>query len=53
MGLDIVNRYSRKKNYAIKDLLMKLLEKDQNKRYSWDDYFKDPFFDGNNKSDIN
>ena len=32
------------KDDKLKHLLMKLLEKDQKKRYSWDDYFKDPFF---------
>ena len=32
------------KDDKLKNLLMKLLEKDQKKRYSWDDYFKDPFF---------
>ena len=29
----------------LKNLLEKLLEKNQNKRISWDDYFKDPFFE--------
>ena len=37
----------------LKNLLMKLLEKDQNKRISWEDYFKDPFFEGKSKIDIN
>ena len=32
------------KDDKLKNLLMKLLEKDPKKRYSWDDYFKDPFF---------
>ena len=32
------------KDDKLKNLLMKLLEKDLKKRYSWDDYFKDPFF---------
>ena len=32
------------KDDKLKNLLMKLLEKDQNKSYFWDDYFKDPFF---------
>jgi len=37
----------------LKNLLMKLLEKDQKKRISWDDYFNDPFFEENKKRDIN
>ena len=32
------------KDDKLKHLLMKLLEKDQKKRISWDDYFNDPFF---------
>ena len=41
------------KDDKLKNLLMKLLEKDQKKRYTWDDYFKDPFFKGKSKIDIN
>jgi len=41
------------KDDKLKNLLMKLLEKDQKKRYTWDDYFKDPFFEGKSKIDIN
>ena len=41
------------KDDKLKNLLMKLLEKDQKKRYSWDDYFKDPLFEGTSKIDIN
>ena len=41
------------KDDKLKNLLMKLLEKDQKKRYTWDDYFKDPFFEGKSIIDIN
>ena len=41
------------KDDKLKNLLMKLLEKDQKKRYSWEDYFKDLFFEGTSKIDIN
>ena len=41
------------KDEKLKHLLMKLLEKEQKKRYSWDDYFKDPFFKEAEKRDIN
>ena len=41
------------KDDKLKNLLMKLLEKDQKKRYTWDDYFKDTFFKGKSKIDIN
>ena len=41
------------KDDKLKNLLMKLLEKDPKKRYSWDDYFKDPFFEEAEKRDIN
>ena len=41
------------KDDKLKNLLMKLLEKDQKKRYTWDGYFKDPFFEGKSKIDIN
>ena len=41
------------KDDKLKNLLMKLLEKDQKKRYSWDDYFKDPFFEEQQKRDTN
>ena len=34
------------KDYNLKQLLMKLLVKDSKKRISWDSYFKDPFFEG-------
>jgi len=41
------------KDDKLKNLLMKLLVKDPTKRYSWDDYFKDPFFEEAEKRDIN
>ena len=41
------------KDKKLKNLLMKLLVKDQKKRYSWDDYFKDPFFEEQQKRDTN
>ena len=41
------------KDDKLKNLLMKLLEKDQKKRISWDDYFKDPFFEEKPNRDIN
>ena len=40
------------KDDKLKNLLMKLLEKDPKIRYSWDDYFKDPFFGEDEKRDI-
>ena len=41
------------KDDKLKNLLLNLLEKNQKKRYSWDDYFKDPFFEEQQKREIN
>ena len=39
------------KDETLKDLLSKLLTKNPKKRISWEEYFKHPFFGGNEKID--
>jgi serine/threonine protein kinase len=39
-------------NSDLNDLITKLLTIDQNKRISWNDYFKHPFFSNNNRNQI-